>query len=168
MPITQDETAAAIEAIEAGTPLTEIPAFKELGQAVVIRTTKQEVDYKEGLLDSGVEEKIKPRIAEMHNQYDKDIEEITGLKRPADQKSYEHLKAVLTGQKTKAAELEGSISALKAAGGDTAKLEETHQKAIQTLEGGFQERLDAKSKEFEDFKSKATQGQQETSIRNVM
>jgi len=59
---------------------------------------------------------IAPKVSEIHNQYDKDILELTGKKRPGNMKTYTFMKEVIGELKTngeKAAELEKEIASLK-------------------------------------------------------
>jgi len=59
---------------------------------------------------------IAPKVSEIHNQYDKDIFEITGKKRPGNVKTYTFMKEVIGELQTtgkKSVELEREISELK-------------------------------------------------------
>lgn len=67
---------------------------------------------------SGNDEKtvISRTIGELHQKYDDDIKEITGMEKGSSVKSYDHLKTVLTGFKTKAdstADLQATIDTNK-------------------------------------------------------
>ncbi len=63
-------------------------------------------------------EVIGNKVAEIHGQYDADIESVTGQKKPADRKTYAFLKEVLAGLKSKAEEgpkaLQEEVEKLKA------------------------------------------------------
>ncbi len=147
MPITNEEAPAIIEAITAGTPLNEIEGLKELGADVVIKTTEQLATFKANSIESGVEEAIKPKIAELHKQYDQDLEEVYGDagKRPQDVKTYDFNKQLHQGNIKKIGELNETITALKETGGDTAALVTKYEKTVEDLRTEFAGKLEVKT-----------------------
>lgn len=70
----------------------------------------------EALSKNDEQEVLNKRIGEIHGQYDKDIQEITGKEKPQGVKTYEHLKTVLGDFKTRVdsmGEKESEIKTLK-------------------------------------------------------
>jgi hypothetical protein len=72
----------------------------------VIRTAQEDEDFKGNLIANEVESKIKTRIAEVYNTIDADVEQVLGEKKPNGVKTYDYIKEVLSGLKSKAGRIE--------------------------------------------------------------
>lgn len=114
----------------------------------VLRSQEEEQEYLKNYAASEVDKKIGDRIKELHSQYDRDIEEATGKKKPDGVKSYEFVKDVLKGYKEKADSayvLEKQIEDLNKkirenTGDETLKaqyktLEKKHKEALESWQG---------------------------------
>lgn len=117
----------------------------------VVRSKEEEETYKTNLLNQGVEDKIGSRIREMHSQYEKDVFDVTGIKKDnPDEKAYEYNKRVLATLKGKTAEYEQQLTQLQEqikAGDNSGQLKD--------LEKQFQQRLQEKENELNQFKSQS-------------
>jgi len=80
----------------------KIPEFLEQSKETefevltVSELKERETNILNNAVATEVDKKIGDRISELHTQYDKDIEEVTGLKKEPNQKTYEFNKQVLS------------------------------------------------------------------------
>ena len=72
-----------------------------LSETHVIRTKEDDESYLSSHVSQGVDAKIGARIGEIHQQYEDDIFEITGLRKKVNEKAYEFNKRLLKELKTK-------------------------------------------------------------------
>lgn len=109
------------------------------------------------LLSENDEDKaISAKTKEIHDKYDKDIESITGKKKEGDVKSYDNLKAVLTGYVEKIVSLKSDLSKSKAANIDLEKKvkEGSNDEVLKTKIGELEQTV--KDKEGELLKVRNT------------
>ncbi len=81
-------------------------ALKEKGY--VIRSQDEETSFLGKVTKQVEEDKIKPRLKEIYSQFDKDIEEATGLKKDPNEKSYEFAKRAGSSLKKEIEELKAA------------------------------------------------------------
>lgn len=89
----------------------------------VIRTVQEDEDFKGNLIANEVESKIKARIAEVYNTIDADVEQVLGEKKPNNVKTYDYIKEVLSGLKTKAGRIEELETQIASKGKPSEELE---------------------------------------------
>lgn len=111
----------------------------------IVRTPEEE----ETFLKSYETQKIDPRIKKIYDDFDRDIEEATGLKKPDGVKTYQHLKTVLSdlsakGQRAK--DLEAEIEKLK-----EGKVDDLTAKQLKQL----QETIAAKEQELKTLQDQS-------------
>lgn len=109
MPLTED----LIKQQESLKTLTE----EQVGAVIQLHENTHQVDVKKAVGDA---------LGKVHGDYDRDIEEATGIAKPEGTKSYEHLKTVLKDLKAKAEEA-----------GKMTKGEEALKAAYDKLQGDF-------------------------------
>jgi Seryl-tRNA synthetase len=108
----------AVDKIELTKDL-ETPEYQALVKEVlskkefVIRTKEEETTFQANFKTDVIEKEIPSKIRAVHDQYDKDVEEITGLKREQNEKSYEFVKRALKHNTGDAAALKTEIADLK-------------------------------------------------------
>lgn len=112
MPLSPEEAQSVKTDLESGKAIGDIELLKPLGE-VVIRTPQQEEKFKENYSKLVEEEKVGPRIKEIYSQIDKDVEEVTGVKKDPETKTYAHVKNLLTEFKGKADASDSTINELK-------------------------------------------------------
>lgn len=144
--------------------------------SVLAALTDEQIAAITQLSQNDENEVIAAKVREIHTQYDRDIEEVTGLKKPGDVKTYQWLKtdilpkakaaSDLTGQietlKTEKAELEKKIkngsndTALKAQLEDLQKQLGDKQAQIDGLQSKLKTDLEEWQKKYEDERGKNT------------
>lgn len=102
----------------------------------VIRTKDEETTFQTNFKKDVIEREIGPKIAEVHSQYDKDVEELYGIKRNQDEKSYDFNKraakaklAEYDAAKTEVASLKEQIKGGDPTGTLKKQLEESEERA---------------------------------------
>lgn len=116
MPVNKEELAADL-----ATPEYQELVKKTLSeQKFVIRSAEEESAFQENFKKDVIEKEIPTRIKAVHDQYDKDVEELTGLKREQNEKTYDFVKRAIRINKESGATLQQKISELekKIADGD--------------------------------------------------
>lgn len=111
---------------------------------IIIRTKAEDDSYIKSQVENEVEVKIKDRIREVHNQYDKDFTEAFGDSKGPHEKTYEFFKR-------KMADLKKSAGAADPA--EKARIEAL-QTALQEKDAEYQEKI--KDLETQHFKSKVS------------
>lgn len=103
----------AIDKAELATELEKNPEIEKVAtdalvkKGFVIRDKATDTTFMENYKKDVIEKEIPGKIAEVHGQYDKDIETALGVKKDANEKSYEYLKRA---SKVKLEELNGKIT----------------------------------------------------------
>lgn len=109
MPVNKEELAKDL-----ATPEYQDIAKTELGKSnFVVRSKDEEATFQNNYKKDVIEKEIPTRIKAVHDQYDKDVEEISGLKRDKDEKSYDFVKRALKANTGDSAGLKKEIEDLK-------------------------------------------------------
>ena len=125
----------------------------------IVRTEEEELTFLSNYGSKIEEEKIKPQISKIFNQYEDDLFSVTGIKKNPNEKTYEFAKRVLTEFKTKAEKtdvLEKEIASLneqiKNGTGDKKTLAD-----LEAVQKAYTELQESKTKEVEGLKKTAEQ-----------
>lgn len=125
-----------------------IEALKE--QKYIIRDENQETEFQNNLIKTKLPEHLGPEIKKIHDLYDKDVFETSGLERQQDEKSYDYTKRAISHYKTEVEKLKNDYEALKGStkGGEELKaqyeaklseLQKQSAKAIEEWQGKYNE-----------------------------
>lgn len=156
MPLEQNELAEIKTAMESGdfSSNAEIKKLSEIGFRI---HTEKSLST---LLDDQVEEKIKPRVREIHEGYENDIQTLTGLKKLPSEKGYDFAKRAIpeyaksiTKQETE--KLTNEIAGLKKAVSEKGDPTGEMQKRIDAAEQKYANALAAKDKEIQDMQTRS-------------
>lgn len=109
MPVDKTELAKDLETPEYQTLVKDALVKKEF----TIRTKDEENTFRENHKKDVIEKEIPLKIKEVHDRYDKDVEEVSGLKRETNEKSYDFVKRALKANTGDAAALKTEIADLK-------------------------------------------------------
>lgn len=97
---------------------------------VIVLTTKEQSELLDNFKKTTIEQELKGRIAKVYDDIDKDFEQITGLKKPDDVKTYKHWPDVAKQLKDQADAAQKELEKVKAGGSPDLKREiEALQKA---------------------------------------
>lgn len=131
MPVNKEELAKDLETPEYQTLVKETLAKKDF----TVRTKTEETTFQDNFKKDVIEKEIPLKIKEVHDRYDKDVEETSGLKREQNEKSYDFVKRALkanTGDsaalKTEIADLKKQIKEGDKTGATAAALKEAEEK----------------------------------------
>jgi len=109
MPVNKEELAKDLETPEYQTLVKETLAKKEF----TVRTKVEETTFQDNFKKDVIEKEIPLKIKEVHDRYDKDVEEVSGLKRETNEKSYDFVKRALKANTGDSAALKTEIADLK-------------------------------------------------------
>jgi hypothetical protein len=117
----------------------------------VVRTEDEDLTFLSNYSKEIEEKVIGPKVREIHDQYDKDVFSITGLKKEQTEKTYDFLKRVIGSYKTDAEKsrlLEKEIEDLKKNGGDKKLLAD-----LEAVRNQYKELEETKNKEITELRT---------------
>lgn len=130
MPVNKEELAKDLETPEYQTIVKETLGKKNF----VIRTQQEETELLDRHKKDVIEKEIPTKIKEVHDRYDKDIEEVYGAKRNQDEKSYEFLKRVAKANVDEVTRLKEEIKKGDPSGTLQKQLQEAEDRAKKAIE----------------------------------
>jgi hypothetical protein len=136
MPVDKVELAKDLESAEYQTLVKETLGKKDF----TIRTKDEQATYEQNFKKDVIEKEIPGKIKEVHDQYDKDVSEMTGLKREQNEKTYDFVKRALKANTGDSAALTAKIKTLEEqiAKGDTSG---ATKKLLEEAEAKFKTKL---------------------------
>jgi hypothetical protein len=138
-PVPKDELIKDLETPEYQGIVRDALAKKEF----IIRTKEEETTFRTNF-EKDVEEKaIGPKLKAVHDQYDKDVEEASGLKRETNEKSYDFVKRAIKHVGSDSVNLKSEIDTLKKQIADGDKTGAT-KKALDDAEAKYKTALQEK------------------------
>jgi hypothetical protein len=162
MPVDKIELAKDLETPEYQTIVKETLAKKEF----TIRTKDEETSFQDNFKKDVIEKEIPKKISEVHTQYDKDVEEITGLKREQNEKSYDFVKRALKANTGDTTALRTEITDLKkqiAAGDNTGAT----KKLLDEAENKFKASLAEKDQLIQKLQGETTATKRESLLTSA-
>lgn len=153
MPLEENDLAQIKTAIESGN-FAENPELKKisgLGLSLHTETTLNDV----------VDQKVKPIVADIYSNIDRDFAAATGIQKDTNEKTYDYLKRAIPvfgkSQADKAAEdLQKKITELETAVAEKGDPEGVYKKKLADAEADYKRLLDEKDKEIGTFKKTAS------------
>ena len=125
------------------------------GNGYAIRTTEEDNTFKQNAINHGAEtlfnDKIGDKLKELHNQYDQDVFNVTGIQRNQDEKSYDYNKRVHETNLARIKQLEASNKELdsRLKSGD---VDSVWKSKYETIESEAKQRLLEKDNEIQKLK----------------
>jgi hypothetical protein len=162
MPVNKEELAKDLETPEYQTIVKETLAKKDF----IIRTKDEETGFLDRYKTDVIEKEIPKKVADIHNQYDKDVKELFGLDRNQNEKSYDYMKraasAKLSELQTYADKVKGLEEQIKK-GDPTGAI----AKKLEEAEAQYKNQLEAKDKELGDLRNKMSTTEKRSAVDTV-
>lgn len=163
MPLSEEE----IQAITSAENPAEHELIKPLIQkGLKIRTEQSETQFLDRFKNDVIEKTIPERIREVHDKYDQDVRELTGIDRKQDEKSYEYMKRAFKEKETNLASKIAELEKQATKGGDPDGVLKQQIDELKAQNENLQNNLQSKSDEIAQMQGKFEIGQKRSKLMN--
>lgn len=160
MPVNKDELVKDLDNPEYLNLVSETLKKKEF----TVQSKDEHNTFRENFKKDVIEKEIPERINQVHNQYDKDVTELTGLKRETNEKTYDFVKRALKANNSDA--LKKEVDELKKQIAEGDKTGAT-QKALQEAESKYQKSLGEKDELIKKLQTENATSRTQSLLTNV-